>query len=112
MKDERVYLLQIQDCILKIEEFISGHDRASFSKDQKTQSAVILQLLLIGELSKHLSEKIRNEIPLPWKDIIGFRDRAIHDYFNVDLDIVWETVTRDIFEVKEQIERYFISTKI
>ena len=56
-------------------------DNAAFLKDRKTQSAVILQLALIGEFAKRVSAPVRESTDIPWKEIAGFRDRAIHDYF-------------------------------
>jgi len=60
-------------------------DNAAFLQDRKTQSAVILQLALIGEFAKRVSAPVRASIDIPWKAIAGFRDRAIHDYFQIDL---------------------------
>ena len=70
------------------------------------QSAVILQLMLIGEVSKKISEETKAQIQLPWKQIIGFRDRAIHNYFNVNLNVVWDTVIMDIPVLKERLGKF------
>lgn len=87
MKDDRVYLEQILECIRDIREFVAGIDNATFLMDRKTQSAVILQLALIGELAKRVSVPAKSAIAVPWREISGFRDRAIHDYFQIDLQI-------------------------
>ena len=79
MKSDRVYLLQILESIGKIRQFVSGIDQAAFLKDQKTQSAVIMQLALIGELAKKVGGPTKLAVKVPWKEIAGFRDRAIHD---------------------------------
>jgi uncharacterized protein with HEPN domain len=104
MKDDSIYIEQIQDSISKIERFVSGIDENTFRSDEKTQSAVILQLALIGELAKRLSTETKERIQLPWKEIAGFRDRAIHDYFDIDLGIVWQTILDDIPLVKSALE--------
>lgn len=96
MKDDKVYIDQMLDAVRKVDAFTASFDFARFNTDEKTQSAVILQLLLIGEIAKQVSEKTRTRIDLPWKEIIGFRDRAIHNYFGIDLEIVWQTVREDI----------------
>jgi len=96
MKDDRVYLAQIGEAVEKALRFTEGMERDAFMADQKTQSAVIMQLALIGELAKRVSDGTKSHIDLPWKDIAGFRDRAIHDYYNIDLDVVWRTVTDDL----------------
>jgi len=103
MKDSDVYLRQILDAVSKIETFVSGYSENEFRVDAKTQSAVIMQLTLIGEISKRLDEDTKRRIELPWKDIAGFRDRAIHNYFEIDLAIVWETVTGDLPLLKRVI---------
>jgi len=104
MKDDSVYINQIVESVGKINSFTQGLNRESFFADAKTQSAVIMQLLLIGEISKKISEKTKNAVDLPWKDIVGFRDRAIHNYFEIDLDIVWNTVLSDIPELAKQLK--------
>lgn len=103
MKTDRVYLEQLIDCARKIENFTKEMDYQAFSEDQKTQSAVIMQLTLIGELAKKVSSETRAQVDLPWKEITGFRDRAIHDYFQIDLTIVWETIIADIHELETAI---------
>ena len=65
----------------KIADFLVGFNRDKFLKDQKTQSAVIMQLVVIGELAKKLPEEIKSQIDLPWKLMAGFRDFAVHEYF-------------------------------
>lgn len=96
MKTDRVYIEQMVESVTKIKKFTHGFDQEKFFADQKTQSAVIMQLALIGELAKRVSKETQSKIDLPWKDIAGFRDRAIHDYYQIDLEIVWETITEDL----------------
>ena len=105
MKDQKVYFNQILDSIRKIESFIGAMDKKQFMADEKTQSAVVIQLMLIGEVSKRIDAEIKNKIDLPWKDISGFRDKAIHHYFEIDLDLVWKTVEKDIPYLKEKIKK-------
>lgn len=104
MKDDSVYIKQMLDSVGKIGSFTKGMNREAFLTDQKTQSAVIMQLLLIGEVSKKISEKAKRKADLPWKDIPGFRDRAIHNYFEIDLDIVWNTLLSDIPELEKGLK--------
>jgi uncharacterized protein with HEPN domain len=103
MKDDSVYINQILDSISKIELFVSGITRDVFDEDQKTQSAVIMQLMLIGEISKKISDNTKEKIDLPWKDITGFRDNAVHNYFSIDLDIVWNTIHEDTQLLKNKL---------
>jgi uncharacterized protein with HEPN domain len=71
--------------------------KKAFLRDIKTQSAILHQLLVIGEAVKRLSEEFRGRHPqIPWVRIAGMRDKLIHQYDAVDLDEVWETATKDI----------------
>lgn len=88
-KDDRVYLQQILDAADKIHRFVEGMDQDAFLNDQKTQSAVIMQLALIGELAKRVSEPTKAAISVPWRQIAGFRDRAIHGYYQIDFQVAW-----------------------
>lgn len=106
MKDDRVYLEQIVDCTDNIREFVRGMDNAAFLKDRKTQSAVIMQLALIGELAKRVSAPVKSSIAVPWKEIAGFRDRAIHDYYQTDLQIAWDTIALDLDPLAKAVRDY------
>lgn len=106
MKSDRVYLEQILESIEKIRRFVNGMDYDGFLKDQKTQSAVIMQLALIGEMAKKISESTKSEINVPWKEIAGFRDRAIHDYYQIDLKIAWDTITLDLEPLAKALGDY------
>jgi uncharacterized protein with HEPN domain len=105
-KDKTVYLRLIIDSINKIKSFVDGFDLESFSKDNKTQSAVIMQFQIIGELSKKVPDNIKDEIDIPWKQIAGFRDIISHDYFSIDTDLVWRTIEKDIPQLEKHILLY------
>lgn len=108
-KSDRVYLEQILDAIGKIRKFVAGINKEAFLKDQKTQSAVIMQLALIGELAKKVSEATKSDIQIPWKEIAGFRDRAIHDYYQIDLNVAWDTIALDIDSLEKMLRDYLES---
>lgn len=94
MNDDRTYLLHIRDSIEAIENYTS-EGREHFLKDRKTQDAVVRNLEIIGEASKRLSDDRKRSRPdIPWKQIAGMRDRLIHAYFGVDLELVWEVVEK------------------
>src|SRR5215813_4421744 len=77
--------------------FKSDLDKPTFLNDLKTQSAVLHQLLVLGEAVKRLSEGFRTSHPaIPWRMIAGMRDKLIHAYDAVDLDEVWKTISMDI----------------
>ena len=96
MKDESVYLGHIRDAISDIQTYASV-DRATFIGDRMRQDAVIRKLEIIGEAVKQLSDGTRSRAPeIPWKRIAGMRDRLTHDYFGVDLGLVWTTVEQEL----------------
>ncbi len=105
MKDEKVYIEQMLDSVSKIEAFTIGMKKEDFIKDSKTQSAVIMQLTIIGELVKRISIKTKESSDIPWKEIAGFRDRAIHHYFGMDLNVIWDTVVLDVPVLKVALEK-------
>ncbi|MEA3221872.1 MAG: DUF86 domain-containing protein [Thermodesulfobacteriota bacterium] len=104
---KRNYELILQDILEScsfIEAFVKGMNFDGFAQDEKTSSAVIRKIESLGEASKNIPEFIREKYThVPWKDIAGMRDRLIHGYFGVDYILVWETIKRDIPEVKTQI---------
>jgi uncharacterized protein with HEPN domain len=80
-----------------IQQFIADKDRAAFDNDPQIQSAVIYQLLIIGEATKRLSESFRDtQTAIPWRGMAGMRDVLIHGYDIVDLDQVWDSAHDDI----------------
>ena len=108
MKDYGVYLKNILDKAREAVGYCSDISKEDFLKDDRTQSAVILKLIIVGEESTKLTQDIKNAINLPWRAITGFRNMAIHEYFDVDLSQIWVTVQADLPELIEKIERYLL----
>lgn len=103
MKDDRVYLLHIQDSLANIREYTNS-GREFFFKDKKTQDAVVRNLEIIGEAVKHLSPSLTASHPsIPWKQIAGMRDKLIHEYFGVDLNLIWDVVATGLPEFDRKI---------
>jgi uncharacterized protein with HEPN domain len=95
-RDEAI-LLDIARAARLVLEFKGGLDRTAFLEDIKTQSAVLHQLMVMGEAVKRLSTDLRNRHPeIPWALIAGMRDNLIHGYDIVDLDEVWKTADADV----------------
>lgn len=105
MKRDKENLELIMEAAIKIGRFLGDIDRDVFLNDEKTQSSVIMQLIVIGELAKKLSDEFKQNIDLPWRLIAGFRDLAVHEYFELDLNQVWDTITQNITELIEKIKR-------
>ena len=80
-KHDKAYLQLMLDSFAKIKRFIDGMSFEDFSADEKTQSAVIMQLQVIGELAKKVPENFKESIDVPWKNMAGLRDLVSHDYF-------------------------------
>jgi uncharacterized protein with HEPN domain len=90
-------LLDIQRASIKVIQFQQGISKADFIEDDKTQSAIVFQLMIVGEAVKRLSQEFRAQHPeIPWQLIAGMRDNLIHNYDDIDLDEVWKTATADI----------------
>lgn len=90
-------ILDIQQAAKKIRQFKQGLNRDIFLEDEKTQSAIVFQLLIIGEATKRLSISLRQQYPkIPWTLMAGMRDNLIHEYDNIDLQEVWKTAECDI----------------
>lgn len=85
-------LLDLAKAAQKVLEFKQGMDKAAFLEDAKTQSAIVYQLLIVGEAVKRLSQDFcKHHSKIPWAPIAGMRDNLIHNYDDVDLDEVWKT---------------------
>lgn len=106
MKEDKIYLQHIIESINNIESFLGNIEKESFMGNIMVQSAVIRQLEVIGEAVKNLSSQLRKTYnSAPWKDIAGLRDKLIHEYFGVDIKLVWAICKREIPEFKKEILR-------
>lgn len=104
-RDNSVYLHHIHDAITRIEEYTNGVDRFTFLNESLIQDGVIRQIEIIGEAVKHLSKPFKESYPnIPWQDIAGMRDQLIHEYFGIEMEIVWNTITDDIPSFKKTIQ--------
>jgi uncharacterized protein with HEPN domain len=94
------------DAIRAIKDFTRGMDKETFLKDEKTKSAVIHQLLVLGETSKAIPQDIKLQAPdLGWKGMAGMRDRLVHAYFNVDYNLVWDAIENRIPRAEVGLEK-------
>ncbi|OGC06137.1 hypothetical protein A2230_06370 [candidate division WOR-1 bacterium RIFOXYA2_FULL_36_21] len=104
-RTDALYLDDIINCIRKIEEYTKGLSWDQFFVDEKTVDAVIRNLEIIGEASNNISKELKDKNPnVPWIEIIGMRNKIVHEYFGVDNEILWKTIKEDIERLKIQIQ--------
>lgn len=105
-RDTAMYIKDILLAIEDIEKFVNGLKFEQFEEDDKTASAVVRKFEIIGEASKSLPQKVKAEMPeIPWKTMIGMRDRLIHAYFGIDYYLVWKTIKQDLPKLKPVLKK-------
>jgi len=106
MRPEKLYLTDIVEAANSIEKFLMGQDFNEFEQNEMMHSAVLQKLTVIGEAAARLSKEFTNRYPdIPWVDIIGFRNIAVHEYFSVRWDIVWVAATEEVPALHDQVEK-------
>lgn len=107
----KLYVSDILQSIDKIQKYIKGYTFDKFVKDEKTIDAIIRNFSIIGEAGTHIPEEIQEKYPkLPWHEIIGMRNKVIHEYFGLNEDILWKTIKDDLPRLKKDLLK--ISKKI
>jgi len=105
MKEDLVYIDHILQSITKISNYIGNMSQSDFEQNEMLQDAVIRNIEIIGEATKNISKKIKeNNAHIPWKEMAGMRDKLIHDYLGVDTKVIWKTVEKDIPELKQLLK--------
>ena len=101
---DKIILQKIANYIAEIAEYIASHDICSFMKDKKTISACAFNIGQVGELANHVSDETREKhSDIPWRSIRGMRNRIVHDYDNVDMAVLWGTITKSLPELADKI---------
>ncbi|MCM8817112.1 MAG: DUF86 domain-containing protein [Candidatus Omnitrophica bacterium] len=102
---DKEFLLDIQEAIRRIELYTSGLKYEDFLQRIETQDAVLRNLEIIGEAVKNISPNLKKKYQdIQWKDIAGMRDKIIHFYFGVNLDIVWKIIEDKLPQLKKQVK--------
>ncbi len=104
MKGDRLYLIHIQECLQRVEDYTQDYDQDRFMDSPMVQDAVIRNLQVMAESTQKLSESLKDAHPeIDWYKIAGFRNVLVHDYLGVDLDIVWQVIVKDLPGLKKAI---------
>lgn len=110
-RDYSVFLEDILEAIGRIRRYTAGYSFDDFTKDDKTRDAVVRNLEIIGEAVKHLPEEVRLKHPDEnWKKIAGLRDILIHEYFGVDMEIIWDVVQNKIEALEDSTRKLLGNT--
>ena len=105
MKDERLYLVHMLECIARIITYTEA-GRDEFLRDTKTQDAALRNFEILGEAAKRVAQRTRERSPeIPWQRIAGFRDVLIHQYEGTDLEEVWKRIEQDLPNLQNALKR-------
>lgn len=105
---DRTRALHVLDAIQEVENYLHGVSFSDFLKNSEKKFATIKQIEIIGEASNRMSKTVRENHPeIKWKEMNGFRNISIHEYFGVDYGIVWEIAKNDLPILKKQFAALF-----
>jgi len=111
-KDPLVFLGHILESIGRVEEFTKGVGKEEFLKSVQLQDSVIRRIEIIGEAAKNLPEEFQMEHDeIPWSKMARTRDKLIHGYFGIDLEMAWSIVKNDLPELKAKIRKIIEDSK-
>jgi uncharacterized protein with HEPN domain len=92
-----VYIAQMPETATTVTEYVEGYDKAEFLKDKRTQQAVVMNILIIGELTTKIAQNHINfaetNAGVPWSSMRNMRNRIAHGYYDIDFEVVWNTVS-------------------
>jgi len=105
-RDDTVYLRHILDAIESIEDYTRGMSENEFLSNSMAHDAVVRQIEIIGEAARNISSEFQTKhSKLPWGKMTGIRNKIIHEYFNINYAIVWDTVNDDLPLLKKSIKK-------
>ena len=105
-KDEWIYITHMLNMSRKDVDLIEGLGRSDYDQDETLRLALTHLVQIIGEAAQRVSPEFREQYPnIPWKEIVGMRNRIVHDYLNVDEDVIWEVVQQDIPPLVEALAK-------
>jgi len=105
MRKDEAWLLDVLLACREALEFVGGVSQEEFLADRQIQSAVSMKLEIIGEAARALSAECKQAHPeVPWRDIVGLRHRIVHEYFRLDLAVIWEILHKDVPELIDLVQ--------
>lgn len=105
-RDVRLFVAGMLEGIARIERYTAGLDLEGFAADERTVDAVVRNLEIIGEAARQIPEAIRERYPdIPWRRVIGFRNIVVHEYFAVDVGIIWTIVRENLPALKTKLRQ-------
>ncbi len=109
-KDDLVYVGHMLEMAGKAVALVRDKDRRAYDRDEVLRLALTHLVQTVGEASRHVSQKFCDEHPqIPWRAVVGMRHRVVHDYMNVDDDILWDTVTNELPTLIDELEKMLTS---
>ena len=112
LNEDRVRLSHMRDAAVEAVSFIAGKSRTDLDADRQLVLALVKSIEIIGEAAMKVSRGGKAETSeVPWRDIIAMRNRLIHAYFDIDLDILWQTVTFELPTLVQGLEHLLTQTK-
>jgi uncharacterized protein with HEPN domain len=105
MSKDKVRLQHMLDAAEEALSFVRGKTRADLQSNRMLVLSLVKEIEVVGEAASRVSEEFRADHPqIPWQEIIGMRNRLIHAYFDVDLDVLWSTVTKNLPKLSAELE--------
>ena len=105
MRPDHLFLQDILAAADAIAHHIGGRDETTIASDRTTRAAVLHELAVIGEAAARVSQDVRDRSPdIPWRQIVGFRNIVVHEYFGLSWPIIWVTATIDVPELRSRID--------
>lgn len=104
-KRPEIFLEHMLEAIERIEAYIARMKKDRFLQDSKTQDAVIRQFEVLGEAAGRISPTTVADSPIPWKAIVGLRNKLIHDYLGIDVEMVWKTAKEETPRLKAYLRK-------
>ena len=105
-KDDSIRIRHMLDAAQEAVSFVQNKRRSSLPKDRKLTLALVKSIEIMGEAAAKVTPKTREELSqIPWSNIIGMRNRLIHAYYDINLDILWKTVTEDLPPLIAELEK-------